>query len=145
MSLKEEFIQTLYECGEFFGRRSIADFVQFTKESGLSMPQINILVHLHYMGTCEMSKVKGFIPGDSAAASQIVERLVERGLVERISDHDDRRIRKICLTGQGEEMVSGNLKIRKQWIDEMTGQFSEEDQQTILHSLKLLLKKTTKG
>ena len=106
------------------------------------MPQINVLVHLFYLDSCEMAKVKAFIPGNFAAASQIVDRLVERGLVERFSDSEDRRIRKIRLTGQGRDLVWTSFNDKLQWIRTIAGRFSAPEQEQILNSLNILIGKT---
>jgi DNA-binding MarR family transcriptional regulator len=142
MNKEDELINSIYRCGEFFGRRSMEDFVTFAKESGLSMPQINILMHLYYYDACEMAKVKAFSSGNFAAASQIVDRLEEQGMVERFSHAEDRRIRMVRLTGQGREMVKGHIFARQQWIYTLASQFTEQEQDLIIQSLNLLAEKT---
>lgn len=141
MPEKSEFIESLYQFVEIFGRRSIEDFVKFTKESGLSMPQINVLLHLYHIDSCVIANVKKYISGDSVAASQIVDRLVERGLVERFPHPTDRRIRMVRLTQQGQEMVQASIDARRQWILEIARLFDSEEQQQIVQSVNLLVEK----
>ena len=96
MPADNEFIESLDHFVDLFGRRTIEDFVRFTKQSGLSMPQITVLIHLFYIGPCEIANVRKYISGDAVAASQIVDRLVVRGLVERSNNPDDRRIHAVA-------------------------------------------------
>ena len=55
------------------------------------MPLLSLPMRLHYGGGCGVNDIgKGFgVSG--AAVSQMVERLVQAGLVARVEDPDDRR------------------------------------------------------
>ena len=139
MSTEEKFVDTLTRFVEFSGRRAIEDFVKFTKESGLSMPQINVLLHLYYIDSCEIASIKQHIPGNFVAATQIVDRLVERGLVAREINPQDRRARLVQLTDAGKEMVEGSINARRQWVKNVSSEFSEEEQLLLLQAVSLLL------
>jgi DNA-binding MarR family transcriptional regulator len=138
MTTDNEFIETLDRFVDLFGRRTIEDFVRFTKQSGLSMPQITVLIHLYYIGPCEIVNVRRYISGDAVAASQIVDRLVQRGLVERADNPGDRRIRMVHLTSEGKELVQNSIGARKQWIIGIAQKFNEEEQKLIIQSVNLL-------
>lgn len=139
MTNEENFSEKLEHFIELFGRRAIGDFVAFAKVSGLSMPQINVLMHLYYLKSCEIANIKKFISGDFVAATQIVDRLAQRGLVERTLLPEDHRVRMVGLTDQGKELVQASINARRQWIRELSEQFSVEDQAAIDRSISLLI------
>jgi DNA-binding MarR family transcriptional regulator len=53
----------------------------------------------------------------NAAVSQMLERLVQHGYVERLEDPEDRRARRISLTAKGKSVVRGSLEAGSQWLD----------------------------
>jgi DNA-binding MarR family transcriptional regulator len=53
----------------------------------------------------------------SAAASQLVEKLVQSGLIERAEDPHDRRAKQITLSGKGRELIETGLAARHRWVD----------------------------
>src|SRR5512146_1258114 len=78
--------------------RIIQDFMQFMHETGLSRPQIHALLHIFHAGECPISDIAALTDSSPAAASQLVERLVQQGLVQRSEDPQNRRVKKLRLT-----------------------------------------------
>jgi DNA-binding MarR family transcriptional regulator len=75
-------------------------------ELGLTLTQVKALHALHYCG-CEIS-VKDLaerlglsLPG----ASRTVDGLLKRGWLERREDTDDRRVRRVGITEEGQDVV----------------------------------------
>jgi len=101
MTISEQFNQVLRDWSETFMRRSMHDFVQFSKDSGLSMTQIHTLFRLHHTGMCGVTEVGDHLGVTHAAASQMVDRLVQQGLIERAEDPSDRRAKQLSLTPEG--------------------------------------------
>ena len=87
----------------------IQDFMQFMRETGLSRPQIHALLHIYHAGECQISEIGALTDSSPAAASQLVERLVQQGLVQRTEDPLNRRVKKLRLTDR-------SLKLLKQGI-----------------------------
>jgi DNA-binding MarR family transcriptional regulator len=82
---------------------SMRSFIEYTTETGLSMPQIAVLFLLNgdkHRAVTELGEEFGV---SGAAASQMVEKLVQMGFVERREDSNDRRIRRLLLTTKGKE------------------------------------------
>ena len=61
------------------------------------MPQIYALMYLYHEGETRISDIAGLMDVGKAAASQLVDRMVQQGLVERVEDESDRRAKKIGL------------------------------------------------
>jgi DNA-binding MarR family transcriptional regulator len=83
----------------------IQDFMQFMHQTGLSRPQIHALLHIFHAGECRVSEIAVLSGATPAAASQLVERLVRQGLVERGEDPENRRIKKLHLTHKGLDLL----------------------------------------
>lgn len=84
----------------------IQDFMQAMHHSGLSRPQIHALLHIYHAGECQISEIGGLSQSSAAAASQLVDRLVQQGLVERSEAPHDRRVKNLRLTDQGLELIN---------------------------------------
>jgi DNA-binding MarR family transcriptional regulator len=138
MSTSEQFSQVLQEWVGVAMRRSTVDMMQAMKESGLSMPQLSSLIGLYYRKMCGVSDLGSLLGVTNAAASQMVERLVQLGLLDRTEDPLDRRGKNITLTPKGQELIHKNLDARRKWMEDLTTALTPEEQQSIITALKLL-------
>src|SRR5512147_710557 len=77
----------------------------FMKARGLSTPQFSLLMQLHYKGTCGMSQISEQFGVTPAAASQLVDKLVQSGLIHREEDPQDRRAKSLNLKDKGKELI----------------------------------------
>jgi DNA-binding MarR family transcriptional regulator len=77
----------------------------------------------------------------SAAASQMLERLVDEGLIQRVEDPGDRRMKKISLTDKGCAVLKESIKARMLWIEELAANFTPEENQHITSALKMMIDK----
>src|SRR5829696_9442802 len=97
--IKSVFIsQSLREWMDVFMHRSMRGWNQFAKSTGLSMPQFSILMQLHHKGSCGMSQISERFDVSAAAASQLVDKLVQAGYIERTEDPNDRRAKLLDLS-----------------------------------------------
>ena len=76
--------------------------------SQLTMPQLKILLLLYRLGDTSGRELAGLMGVSLATMSGMVDRLVAHDLVTRAEDPHDRRVRRITLSGTGEEMI-GNI------------------------------------
>jgi DNA-binding MarR family transcriptional regulator len=131
--------EILRDWTEVFMRRSLGEFKRYMDNSGLSWPQVNTLMRLHYGGACGVSEVGSHLGVTSAAASQMVERLVQMGLLERTEDPDDRRAKLLALSRKGRALIDKGIEARRAWTAELTTRLSAEQQATIIIALTYLL------
>jgi DNA-binding MarR family transcriptional regulator len=104
------------------------EFIRTLKDAGLSPSQLNTLMRLHYRGPCPISEVGDDLGVTTAAASQLVERLVQQGLIERGEDPADRRVRRIRLTPQGKALIARGVEARVGWVGGLMGVIPVEEQ-----------------
>lgn len=87
------------QIGEM-NRRLLAYFESKVAELGLTMPQAELLMVLET--ALPMHEIAGKRHCDASNVTGIVDRLEARGLVERRVRPNDRRIKEIVLTEEGE-------------------------------------------
>lgn len=132
------FSQSLREWMDIFMHRSMRGWMRFAKSTGLSMPQFSILMQLHHRGACGMSEISGRFDVSAAAASQLVEKLVQGGYIERTEDPNDRRAKMIQITPRGQELVKEGIVERYRWLDEVTVKLSAEEKAKVVEALDIL-------
>lgn len=81
--------------------RSFRDFKRFMDDSGLSTSQVHALMRLYHTESCGVSDIGDHVGVTNAAASQLVDRLVQQGLLKRVEDSTDRRVKHITITSLG--------------------------------------------
>ncbi len=120
-------------------RRSMHDFMRFARRAGLSMAQMNVLIHIYYRGACEIHGLLGLLEVSKAAAGQLVERMEQQDLVERSRAPHDRRARLVSLTPRGRELVEASIGARQAWLDELVAALPEEGKTEISQSLACMV------
>jgi len=116
MTIPDQFTQVMRDWSEVFMRRSMHDFIQFSKDSGLSMGQTSALFHLHHGSSCGVSDIGELLGVTNAGASQMVDRLVRMDLIERSEDPADRRAKQLQLTAKGRLIVKESIEARRRWM-----------------------------
>jgi len=133
-----QIIQPLRAWMDVFMHRSMRGWTHFAKSTGLSMPQFSILMQLHYKGACGMSQISERFDVTAAAASQLVDKLVQAGYIERTEDPNDRRAKLLRLSEKGASLVDDGIQERYRWMDELASKFSAEEQTKINEALSIL-------
>ena len=128
----------LRSWSEVFMRRSMHDFMRFSRQSGLSMTQISVLFRLHYGGSCGVSELGDHLGVSNAAASQMVERLVGMDLLKRSEDPVDRRVKTLALTSKGKALVLDSIEARRRWMEDLTTALAPDQEQQIVAALTML-------
>ena len=104
------------------------------------MPQFSILMQLHYKGSCGMSEISERSNVTAAAASQLVEKLVQSELIERMEDPNDRRAKQLSLSKKGAKLVEQGIEERHRWMDELAGNISAEESGLVVEALEILIR-----
>ena len=130
--------QVLHQWTEVFMRRSFRDFKRFIDDAGLSPAQAAALMRLYHCEACGVSELAGHVGFTRPAASQMIERLVQQGLLTRAEDPRDRRGKQVTLTPKGRALVEAGIAARRQWLEQITRSLSPAEQETIAGALTLL-------
>jgi DNA-binding MarR family transcriptional regulator len=141
MQPSDVFTATLREWVALFMRRSMRNFMQYVRESGLSMSQVGALFHIRRERGCGVTDLGENLGITSAAASQLLERLVQQELVVRAEDPEDRRVKRLFLTDKGLQTIQESINARQVWLDELTETLSVNELEQVNAALKLLIEK----
>jgi DNA-binding MarR family transcriptional regulator len=137
----DPFVPMLKEWIEVSMQHSMRNFLRFARESGLSMSHLGAIFHIHQIGSCGVTEIGEHLGVTSAAASQMLDRLVQQGFVLRTEDPEDRRVKQIALTTQGQKILSEGIRAREIWLGELAETLSESEKETITSALSMLIAK----
>ena len=130
--------QALHAWMDVAMHRSMRGWAHHARTSGLSMPQFSILMQLHYRGVCGMSQVSERFEITPAAASQLVDKLVQSGLIRRQEDPQDRRAKSLELTDKGKELIHQGIEERYRWVDQLARKLTEEERSKVSEALQIM-------
>jgi len=131
--------QVTREWTDIFMHRSMRSWHQFVKSTGLSMPQLFILIQLQHKGGCGVSEISERFGTTSAAASQLVDKLVQAGYLERTEDPSDRRAKILHLSSSGRLLVERGFQERYHWMDELAKNLSTEQKAKVYEALAIMI------
>ena len=135
MPRTDELAASIRQLMESFFMRSMRDWTRYVKGTGLSIPQFGLMMRLFHGGSCGVHDVGEHFAITSAAASQLVEKLVQAGLVERAEDPDDRRARRLTLTEKGRSLVTESVEERYRWLRQLVDGLSPQERRALQKSL----------
>lgn len=113
----EEKTSPLRRLTEAIGRRSVHEFMDFGRENGLSLTQLNTIQALRYRGPLTIGELGAYAPGGRSALTQFVDSLERAGLAIRVADKDDRRRTMVILSPEGERLAHEGSVRRTAWVD----------------------------
>jgi DNA-binding MarR family transcriptional regulator len=128
---------------DIFMRRSMHNFIQYCKENNISLSQMGTLFHLHHKGMCGVSGIGEHLGVTNPAASQILDRMVQQGLIARSEDPQDRRVKQIVLTEKGQKIIEGSIQARQSWWPDLENKLSDAEKEQVLAALDILIQKTS--
>ena len=138
MTKPTQFSKTLRAWMDTFMHRSMRGWSHFAKSTGLSMSQFSILMQLHHKGPCGLSEIGERFDISAAAASQLVDKLVQAGYLARTEDPTDRRAKLLALSDKGKELINQGTEERHRWMDDLTSKLSMEEQVKVVEALNIL-------
>ncbi len=104
----------------------------------LTIPQIKTLALLQHQGSLRMGNISTYLGTALSASTSIVDRLVDKELVERAQDPDDRRVVLCQLTEQGRESMEQFWRIGRMRILEVVERLEVEQLETVVRGFELL-------
>lgn len=107
-------------------------------EHGLTVTEFAILEVLYHKGPLLLGEVQRRILVSSGGVTYLVDRLAEKGLVERRECSEDRRARYAALTAQGEELIQRIFPEHAQCITRVLSGLSLPEQRTAVGLLRAL-------
>ena len=104
MGQKEEVEDILRLQDEIIQRRAVWDSGPWL-ELNMSTPQLKALLLISEEEAIRMRELARKLGGSFSNATVLVDRLVDRGLVERLTDPEDRRVVLVRTTKEGQALI----------------------------------------
>jgi len=125
--------------------RTVASILQADTPDMLSMPQFRALAHLS-VGPLTLSELARRRRVTLAAMGELAQALVERGLVERRPDPQDRRQHQLSLTATGRQRYHASHDLAQAQIaDRLTARLSPQEIAAVLAALPALQRALADG
>ena len=138
MTQSPQFSQAIRSWMDVFMHRSMRGWGLFAKSTGLSMPQFSILMQLHHRGNCAVGDISERFDITNAAASQLVDKLVQGGFIKREEDPQDRRAKMLNLTDKGRKLIQRGIEERYRWMSDLAEKLSEEERAKVTEALNIM-------
>lgn len=103
----------------------------------LSMAQLKALLFLEE-GPAHMSRIASALQVSLPSATGTIDRLVERGLVERHEDPADRRLVVCALTAEGEAEAASIYDYNRVAVERLLSGVADTDLEIILQAFSIL-------
>ncbi len=107
----------------------------------LTKPQMLTLSALTRKASCTMTELAEMTRIASSALTGIIDRLIEKGLVIRERNGEDRRVVRIMLSQKGRAVIADIRNHGKQHLVQILSKIDEEDRENLI----MLLGKVTRS
>jgi DNA-binding MarR family transcriptional regulator len=106
--------------------------------SDLSRTAASVLARLKGEGPLRVTTLAASEHVAQPSMSMLVQRLVDRGLVDRLEDPEDRRASRIAITELGKLLLDERAQARSSWLRERLTRLEADERDTLAHALVLL-------
>lgn len=89
-----------------------------------------------------ISQISAKLDISNAAATQMIDHLEKRGLVERFADDNDRRVTMVRLTETGKVSLKASFEQTASFLDGLFKHLGEEDTQHLMRLMDLVMSYT---
>ncbi len=132
---KKNIVKFIYSLKSSFDNY-ITTEVEKTGVKGLAVSHGNILVRLYEKDKQPMTKIAEDIGKCKSTLTVLVNKLEKAEFVQRVSDENDTRIKKLALTDKGRDFQESFWKISDNLNDLLWEDFTEEEKKTFVRLLE---------
>jgi len=138
MGQKEDVRSILKLQDEIVQRRAVWDSEPWL-ELNMSTPQLKALLLISDEEAIRMRELARKLGGSFSNATVLVDRLVDRGLVERLMDPEDRRVVLVRATGEGHALIEQLVTSWRALSESILDSMQPEDLVALRRGLAALL------
>ena len=106
--------------------------------AGVTMPQLRVLFYIGRTGPVPVGQIAAGLGIAQPSATETIDKLVSKGLIERTADPSDRRVVLSALTEAGKEMIDRPWETRRAVLASALRDASPVDRRAIERGLELL-------
>lgn len=113
---------------------------QHLAELDLTLPQAQVLRVLRRSGALATGRLAGELRISAPAVTQLTDRLIRKGLIERQTCHGDRRSVLVGLSVKGKRLIDQFRKRRSEIFSGALAQLDETERREVMASLGKVLR-----
>ena len=136
-TFKEQLTEQLVDHLERMYARMRSEPTEQWSDLELTMPQLRTLMMLSH-GPERMGAIAQHLGSSLSSATSMIDRLLDKGLVERVSGNEDRRVVVCRLTLAGQEEIGRFWRIGRNGIARIAVNLTTEELRTIVEAIHLL-------
>ena len=135
----KELTDRFLAVAEFLNRQTHLHRLDAWEDLGLTIPQLRTLVLLERVGPMRMGSISTHLGRALSATTTVVDRLVEKELVGRVSYPDDRRVVLCELTDEGRTTIDQFWRIGADRIQQIVDVLKPEQVEAVVRGLETIL------
>ena len=136
-----QFFISLFKWLETTRSFSMQAMFMVAKNLNITKTQMGALLYIHKMGVGNVSSIGSVLGITNSATCQMLDKLVDIGLLNRSVDQDDRRKKILEVSEKGNDAIKKAFSTQEDWLHRLANSFSPNEQKQIDSALKLLLDK----
>jgi len=127
----------LTEVGGWVGELRCASMARLV-QSHVSMSHTHVLWLLQHHGAMAMSRIAELLDVSLSNATGIIDRMEEKGLVERVRVPDDRRLVLVRPAGAGLQALVASEASKREGLRSVIGRLTDTERPVVLEALRSL-------
>ena len=135
---RQALIDRLIDAAEYLNRRTLSERLEAWAQLGMTTPQVKTLVFLDERGPARMGMIASHLGTSLSATTSVVDRLVQKDMLERASDPSDRRVVICELTSTGRDAVDRFWRLGEDRLMPVAALLEGQDLQSAVQGLELL-------
>jgi len=138
--VKKETVEDLIELQRKIDRDRRQYELDAWMSLNLGIGQLKTLFFISNRGATTTGKLATALKVTPTNVTGIVDRLLEKKLITRTVDPDDRRVLLLRTTPQGDELVAELRQNRRERMSELFNRLSEEEASIVAQGLKIMVR-----
>lgn len=119
------------------------DFVrEMTRAEDISLSHMGVLKHLYFHKTSSPSQLADLLQISSGGVTQLCDKLVQKGFIERMESPEDRRVKLLAITDRGKVLLARQFEVLDGVFSDLVEELGPdlasqvgENMQTVNHAL----------
>ncbi len=120
--------------------RVIRKTLRARRDPDLTLPEFRSLGFINRNPGCALNELAEHIGLEAPSASKLVENLVRRGLVKRVSHPGDRRRIQLSVSAKGSKSMEIAYAQTREFLGQQLAGLNKDEQESLLHSMAILKK-----
>ena len=121
------------------------EFDRRVRRLGITRAQWLVLTRLHRRPGASLSELAEMMEVEKATAGRMIDRLVANGWVERRTQADDRRVKRVYLTPEAERVHKRIWRVAEDTVNAGLADLSEKESKQLMGLLQRIKKTLVSG